>query len=480
MNFDTVGKWIGLISGILGILGAVIWLVARIQRDRNLNSRFATELKRASRGAGVLAICALVVALVGLLVSAQSSGGLRLASANRASATIKVCTELPVSGADGSVGKSVENGVVLAIKQANENRVIPGYTIVHAPFDDAGSAGAHDPDTDAKNMRSAVSDALVAGCIGPLDSGAAQTEMPIANKAPLALISPANVDAALTKPEYGQLATLRPTGKVTYFRVSTTDDLQGPAGADYFYTIAQVRKVYVIDDTGASGKGAADSFVKEFEKLGGSIAGRKSLDTNTRDYKPTISEAVALGAQGIYYGGAASSDGVTLNGGALCRVQMMTVSGADNLLFGGDNDLLTDFFKNTTLKANAAGAVVTATSVNADRLASAAQFKTDFAKEFPDPAAYGAYSANAYDATNILIQAIRKALFAGAVNPMDSADAAGAKTFRQAVIDQIARINYNGVTGHTTFDRNGDTTNRIISVYQLGASDWEFVTQFSL
>ena len=178
MNFDTVGKWIGLISGILGILGAVIWLVARIQRDRNLNSRFATELKRASRGAGVLAICALVVALVGLLVSAQSSGGLRLASANRASATIKVCTELSVSGAD----KSVENGVVLAIKQANENRVIPGYTIVHAPFDDAGSAGAHDPDTDAKNMRSAVSDALVAGCIGPLDSGAAQTEMPIATR----------------------------------------------------------------------------------------------------------------------------------------------------------------------------------------------------------------------------------------------------------------------------------------------------------
>ena len=41
-------------------------------------------------------------------------------------------------------------------------------------------------------------------------------------------------------------------------------------------------------------------------------------------------------------------------------------------------------------------------------------------------------------------------------------------------------INYNGVTGHTTFERNGDKTNRIISVYQLGASDWEFVTQFSL
>src|SRR5262249_33082923 len=160
--------------------------------------------------------------------------------------TIKICTEMPVSGADTSSGQPAENGAILALEQANANKTIPGYTFVHARFDDVGASGTHDPANGANNMRSAIGDALVAGCIGPLNSNVALAEMPIANNAPLALISPYNVNPILTKPEYGQLGALRPTGKVTYFRVSATDDLQGTAGADYFYKQAGVRKAYII------------------------------------------------------------------------------------------------------------------------------------------------------------------------------------------------------------------------------------------
>jgi len=65
--------------------------------------------------------------------------------------------------------------------------------------------------------------------------------------------------------------------------------------------------------------------------------------------------------------------------------------------------------------------------------------------------------------------------------PADSNDGATAKTFRQAVIDAIAKTDYNGVTGHHTFDQNGDTTNRFISVYSLdlntqGKPDWIYKT----
>jgi hypothetical protein len=48
------------------------------------------------------------------------------------------------------------------------------------------------------------------------------------------------------------------------------------------------------------------------------------------------------------------------------------------------------------------------------------------------------------------------------------------------VIDQIAKIDYNGVTGHTTFDANGDTTNKVISIYKSTATSWDFVTQFNV
>jgi len=392
----------------------------------------------------------------------------------KGNATIKICTELPVSGADTSSGKPAENGATLAIDQANAAKALGGYTIVHAAYDDVGPTGTHDPSTGATNIRAAIGDALIAACVGPFNSAVAKAEMPIANQAPLALISPSNTNETLTKPEYGQLATLRPTGKVTYFRVSTTDDHQGPAGADYFFKEAGAKKVYVIDDTETYGKGIADSFSAQFTKDGGTVLGRKGLDKNTKDFKPTIAAAVAAGADAIYYGGTDS------DGGTLCRTQMVTVPGAEKLIFGGGDGLQTDSFKTTTLGAHAQGALVTVASVNADKLASAATFKADFAKKFTDPAAYGAYSANSFDATNIIIKAIKAAIDAGAVNPKDSSDSDGAKLFRQAVIDQIAKTSYDGVTGKTTFDANGDTTNRVISIYKLGDKDWEFVSQLTV
>jgi branched-chain amino acid transport system substrate-binding protein len=413
------------------------------------------------------------VALVAAAMAVMALAGCGGSGGAKGATTIKICTELPVSGADTSAGKPAENGAALAIKQANDNKTIPGYTFVHVPFDDVGAGGTHDPATGANNIRSVASDALVAGCVGPFNSSVAKAEMPIANNAGLALISPSNTNETLTKPEYGQLGTLRPTGKVTYFRVSTTDDLQGPAGADYFFKNANVTKVvtkvYIIDDTETYGKGIADNFAKQFQKDGGTVVGHKGLDKSTKDFKPAIAEAVQLGAQGIYYGG------TDANGGTLCRVQIVTVPGADKLLYGGGDGLETDSFRTTTKQANAVGAVVTVASVNVDKLQSAANFKAAFTKQFPDPAAYGAYSANAYDAANILIQSIKKALDGGAVTPKDGGDSDGANTLRAAMIEQIAKIDYNGVTGHTTFDQNGDTTNKVLSIYKSGATGWDFV-----
>jgi len=421
-------------------------------------------------GKGYRVSAALTAAALAVFVLAGCGGS----GGAKGNTTIKICSELPVSGADTSAGKPAENGVALAIKQANDNKAIAGYTFVHVPFDDVGAGGTHDPATGANNIRSAASDALVAGCVGPFNSSVAKAEMPIANTAGLGLISPSNTNETLTKPQYGQLGTLRPTNKVTYFRVSTTDDLQGPAGADYFYKQANAKKVYIIDDTETYGKGIADTFSAQFTKDGGTVVGRKGLDKSTKDFKPSISQAVQLGADSIYYGG------TDANGGTLCRVQMVTVPGAANLIFGGGDGLQTDSFLTTTKQASALGAVVTVASVNADKLASAADFKTAFTKQFPDPAAYGAYSANAFDATNIIIQSIKKALDGGAVTPKDGSDSDGAKAFRQAVIDQIAKIDYNGVTGHTTFDANGDTTNKVISIYKSAATGWDFVTQFNV
>jgi branched-chain amino acid transport system substrate-binding protein len=85
----------------------------------------------------------------------------------------------------------------------------------------------------------------------------------------------------------------------------------------------------------------------------------------------------------------------------------------------------------------------------------------------------------------ILIQAIKAALATGVKTPANSGDAAQAKVFRQAVINAIQQINYNGVTGHYTFDQNGDITNRILYIYTIAddpnqGNGWKFVSQLSV
>jgi branched-chain amino acid transport system substrate-binding protein len=387
--------------------------------------------------------------------------------------TIKICTELPVSGADTSSGKPAENGATLAIKQANDKHTIPGYTLVAVHYDDVGPSGTHDGPTGANNIRQAIGDALVAACLGPFNSAVAQAEMPLANFAPLGLISPSNTNPSLTKPSYGALGTLRPTGKVTYFRVSTTDDKQGPANADYLYKTLSLKKVYIIDDTEVYGKGIADTFSDEWKSLGGTVLGRVGLDKTHTDFRPNLTAAAALGPDVIYYGGTDS------DGGTLVRQQMVGIAGLEHTVYAGGDGLQTDSFAKTTGAAGI-GTIVTVASVNPDVLPTAAAFKADFTKLFPNAADYGAYSANAYDGTNIIIQAIKSAIAGGAKNPKDSNDSTGAKAFRQAVIDQIAKISYDGVTGKTTFDINGDTTNRVISIYKLGADGWDFVTQLTV
>jgi branched-chain amino acid transport system substrate-binding protein len=103
-----------------------------------------------------------------------------------------------------------------------------------------------------------------------------------------------------------------------------------------------------------------------------------------------------------------------------------------------------------------------------------AQYKTSYGP-------LGAYSASSYDSTEILLNAIKAVIQAGTKVPANSNDADTARVFRQAVIDQVALTVYSGITGEQSFDANGDTTNKTITIYQLttasGSLAWKYVTK---
>jgi branched-chain amino acid transport system substrate-binding protein len=413
----------------------------------------------------------LLLALLAACGSGTTTGG--TPTATTGSTTIKIATDLPTSGKDATSGKPTENGAALAVSQANANHTIPGYTLVFDPKDDVGASGIHDPTVGEANVRSLIGDALVAGIVGPFNSNVAKGEMPISNRAPIAQISPANTNPCLTKDaatdpadcsgSNNLISTLRPTGVVNYFRIATTDDHQGPANADYLYKTLSYKSVYVIDDAETYGIGIANAFTRQWQADGGTLLGRSSEPGSTTSYVSLLTQIAAKHPQVIYFGGLNST------GGDLIRQQMQQVAGLQNTpLAGGDGIVTTDFA--SAIPTSKGGPTYgTVATIDAAGVSTAKTFIQQYDAAY-GAANFGAYSAAAYDCANILIQAIKTALASGAKTPQNSSDAAGAMTFRTAVIKAIQNIQFTGVLGPQSFDANGDTTNRVITIYKVGVN----------
>jgi branched-chain amino acid transport system substrate-binding protein len=401
--------------------------------------------------------------LMGVLAACGS--GATGSSTPTAKVTIKIATDLPVSGADAGSGKPAENGAHMAVDEANASNFLPGYNIVFDPQDDVGASGTHDPSVGAKNVTSLIGDAQVAGIVGPFNSNVAESEIPITNQAPIVQISPANTNTCLTQTgadigcsgANNLVPTLRPTGKVTYFRIATTDSHQGPVAADYAFKTLNLKTVYVIDDTEVYGTGLAAAFIKEFSAIGGKVINHDSLQSST-DYSQELTKVAAAKPDFIYFAGLDSTGGINI------RKQMENVPALANTpMFGGDG-LQTQPFA-TAIGTTGGPVYSTVATTDATHVPAAAAFIKNYTAKYGP---LGAYSAAGYDCAKIILNAIKAAIAAGAKPPANGSDTDAAKTFRQAVIDQVAKTDYNGVTGHQSFDSNGDTTDKNITIYKLG------------
>lgn len=413
-----------------------------------------------------------IVAISALAFAACSSGGSSSPVASAAAGkTITIGTELPMSGGETANGVPTQNGVKLAIKQANATNAVPGYTFALNGQDDAVN-GAHNPAQGGKNMTSLVNDPTVVGVVGPFNSGVAQVEIPISNAAGLTQCSPANTNTSLTYlPDALQYRTTNPT-KINYVRLAAPDSIQGPAGADYVYNDLGAHSVYILDDTEAFGVGVGDSFQKEFVKDGGTVVKRDSAPKSTTDYTPLFTSVAGQKPAAVYLAG------TTPSGMGLALKQGRTVSGFETIPFMGPDgvaDLGDSKTQGSTINiAGAAAANVFGTVAGIHDIPNAAKFNTDFKAEFgTDP---GAYSAIAYACTQVIIAGVAKAVAAGTTDNAAMREAVRANTV-------AAGNKFTTVIGDVSFDKNGDTTAPYMSFYKVdmtansGGGGWVWVKQ---
>jgi branched-chain amino acid transport system substrate-binding protein len=388
---------------------------------------------------------------------------------------IDIASDLPVSGADASSGLPAQQGAAFAVSRAGTVR---GYTLKFVPYDDAVN-GVHDAQKGVQNVQAMLSNSKILGMVGPFNSSVAKAEIPVANQASFAMISPSNTNECLTQSlPYCQQAngftpsSLRPTGKNNYFRIAAADTFQGPAMADFAIHAGPlpaglgITKVAVWDDKETFGAGVANNFAKEFEAKGGKVVDRKSYDPKAKkDFKDFLASAKAAGAQGIYTGSTSAT------GGCIARGQMAGVFTPDIPYMGpdgiGDGQCIKDAGSMANSNMFATQGVADATQ-NPDAKTVIDAYK----KAYPKSSDIGAYTFGTYDCAAILIDAIGRAI-----------DANGGKMpTRQQVVDAMTKTsNYKGLTGVITFDANGDPSHPTLQLQQVKGTpaDWVFVAQFS-
>ena len=413
-----------------------------------------------------------------LLAATACSGG------GAAAVTVKTITigvDLPLTGAAQRAGVSTLNGIRFFVQR---HPTLDGFTIAVDARDDAG-ATSRDPSRGAANLQAFIANPQVLAMIGPFDSNIARAQIPVANRAHLAMVSPATSSRCLTKEPFlpaglnplraaiackaaglPSPADLRPTKVNNYFRLSTTDDLQGAAAADFASKELHLHRVALVSDNEVYGQGLADSFSARFNRLGGTVVASQEIDpAKPLDLTSFLAKAKQGGAQGLYYGGTSAT------GGCVVRAQMVGIFGAGEAtpFFGGDGIAL-DPSCIRDAGGNAAGIYATVPTIDAEQIASARPVIQAFKAAFGRSRDFGPFTMSAYDATGALYEALDRAI----------KGARGNRPFRDEVVTALGSTTaFQGVTGIFGFDTDGDTTLRMVSIYKPIASSprmlWSWV-----
>jgi branched-chain amino acid transport system substrate-binding protein len=339
---------------------------------------------------------------------------------------IEIGCAAPLTGDQATLGIDTCRGVQLAIDQANERGAgVPGYQLRVLELDDQ-----HNPAQAVNVAKKFVADRDVVAVVGHFNSSCTKPASAIYHEAGMVSIT-----AASTNPELSR------QGFETFFRVSSTDDIQGPKGAQFAAEKLGAKTVFIIDDKTTYGKRLADEFEKEARKRGITVLGHEGITQGDKDFTPLLTKLKPMAPELIYFGGIYPE-------GALLLRQARSLD-IPATFMGGDG-LTTPIFIELATPEIAEGSYATMVGGDMTKVPAAAQFIQDYESRYGSEV--GQWSAYGYDAANILVQALQKA---------------GLKD-RGALLKAMREFpSFPGVTGEVVFDAKGDNQNQFIGVFKV-------------
>ncbi|WP_213362082.1 branched-chain amino acid ABC transporter substrate-binding protein [Brachymonas denitrificans] len=357
--------------------------------------------------------------------SAGASGAAPAAAADAGAVEVPFGTVGPISGGIAHIGKDVENGVRLALDEANAAGVKIGGKPVHFKIvaeDDAG-----DP-KQATAVAQKMCDSKVAAVVGHLQSGTTIPASDVYAKCGIPMITASASNPDLTKP-----------GHKNVFRLIANDNQLGEAVAVHAAKNG-VKTVAIVDDRTAFGQGLAVVFKNAADKNGMQVVANEFTTDKATDFMAILTAIKAKKPDAILFGGLDAQAGPML--------RQMGQLGLDNVkLFGGDaicTEKLPELSSNSKTVEN----VICATGGSSvQKMDGGPDWLKGYEAKYPKQ--FQIYSPYAYDAARVLIEAMKAA---------DSTDPA-------VYLSKLAATNFKGLTGEISFTDKGELQKPAVTLY---------------
>jgi len=387
----------------------------------------------------VLATVFLALVLVGCGGGGSDSGS---GDDAKGMTTYTIGVASPFTQGAVSIGQGIKRGAQLAIDtmNASDEAKDAGIQFKMVEGDDMG-----DPKTAVTVANTLVSNSNLIGVVGHYNSGCSIPASDVYNEAGVVMVSPGSTNPDLTK-----------LGREFVFRTCATDDLQGPAGADFALALGYKTAV-VVDDSTPYGEGLAEFFTGAFVAGGGEILFAEKTQDKDSDFNALVTKINAANPDIVFYAGMAEP------AGALFGKQLGETTD-DTPVMGGDGMQDAAYIKLGGPAVD--GDYGTNVGYPIDKLPAGQQFVEDYQAKFTED--IGAFDAYAYDAAFAIMRAAIKAADGGEVSLTTPAG-------REALLDALKNIKFDGVTGEISFDAYGDTNNKVISLYRVEDGAWVYV-----
>lgn len=325
--------------------------------------------------------------------------------------TIKIGIAGPMTGDQAKMGTDFKNSVTLAVEEWSAKGGVLGKKIAVMIADDQ-----RDPKQAVSVANKLVNKGAV-GIIGHFNSSCSIPASDVYNRAGIPMITPASTNPQLTEKGYRGV-----------FRVCGRDDQQGKVAAGFVINQLKLKKVAVIHDKTTYGQGLAEEFKKflggmvEVVYYGGIVQGDKDFKavlTAIKDKKPEL----------IFFGGIYPEAGLL--------VKQARELGLSVPFMSGDGTIDPKFIE--IAGAQAAEGTYLTFSPDPQHIPTAKEFIDKYKAKYGE---LGPYSIYAYDATNILLTAVKEA---------------GTKDGK-AIIERLHSMEFSGALGKIKFDNRGDVT----------------------